>query len=139
MLETLQDGESRASSFTRTHVSAPNDYETYRFGLLEQWRADTADAVARGDSTKPMWLRRNGETSAEFAAHIDYVVPLDGKVSYLAAIDIDGGGGNTEIQVWLPKEDGSGEPIVATCEPYNLETLDQAIALIEASVVPTLS
>jgi len=120
--------ESRAERFQNLHVHLRTDIDTYQKEMLDKWKRDTESAVASGEPTQPVWMRRTDEMGSEFAAHIDYMVP---GVGYFGAIDI-----TDSVDVWLPKEDGSGEPIVVTSEPYELEALERAIALVESVVQP---
>lgn len=139
MSEVLRNGEDRAQRFEALHIHTPVDYDTYVDEMLEQWREDAEDAAEGERSIRPMWLRRNGDDYTQFAAHIDYLMPMRDEAVYLAAIDVSSDGGRTEVEVWLPKDDGSGEPVIASREPYSLETLARAIEFAESSVSSTSS
>ena len=91
------------------------------------------DDLAGGRPIKPMWLRRNAYVGSEFGAHIDCVSPRSSERT-LAAIDVSSDGGNPIIEVWMPREDGSGEPVVATAEHYSRESLLRAIDYVESRV-----
>lgn len=131
MSEIISPNESRIRRFTEIHVHIPQDYEAYREEMVEQWRERAEAAWLKDEPIAPMWLRRNGESGAEFSAHIDYLIPMATEVRYLAAIDIS----DQYVQVWLPAEDGSGEPVVSLSEPYDDESLMRAIELVEATVL----
>lgn len=136
MSETINE-DSRAARFEALHVHLPVDYETYRQEMIDQWVEDVEDAEETGDTVRPMWLRRNAANTSEFSGHIDYLMPMRDEAAVFAGIDISSDGGHTEIQVLFPKEDGSGEPVVATTEPYDLDALARAIELVESTVQPT--
>ena len=118
--------QSRASEFFSLHVAVPKDYEAYVEQVTATWR-DRVAAEGPSDAPRGFWLRANGESGSEFGAHINYWVPSGEKLGCIAAIDIADG----EIQVWQPKDDGSGEPVVVTREAYSLPALERAIDFAE--------
>lgn len=126
-----EDEESRAQRFAELHVHIPTDYETYCRETVEQWRKDLETAQETGEQIRPMWLRRNGDSGSEFSAHIDYLIPTERGIRHLAAIDV----ADNDVQAWLPKEEGSKDLMIATSEPYDLESLGRAIELVETTVV----
>lgn len=121
----------RAQEFYNTHIIAPENYESYAIAELAKWFQTSKQSLMGEEQPKLMWLRRNGENYTEFAAHIDYILPASEKIVSYAQIDISSDGGRSEIQVWLPAEDGSGVPEVATSEAYTLSALDRAIDFVE--------
>lgn len=135
MSEVLTSGEDGAKRFAELHIHAPVDYDMYIEEMLEQWRENAEDAAEGQRPIRPMWLRRNGDDYNEFAAHIDYLMPMTDGAVYVAAIDISSDGGPPEVQVWLPSENSSGEPVIATEEPYCLDSLARAIEFAESTVM----
>lgn len=127
-----QLNESRAARFEQLHIYPPVDYDTYCDEMITQWQEGVEESIENNEPIKAMWLRRNGESYTEFAAHVDYVLPDTEYPRYFASIDVENDGGRAEIQVWLPNEDGSGEPIVASAEPYDMDSLERAISLVES-------
>ncbi len=127
----------RAGRFAELHVHIPRDYDTYFQEICEQWVESAEDALEDGKSIRPMWLRRNAADTSEFSAHIDYFMPMEDEPRYFAAIDISSDGGVSEIQVWMPSPDGSGEPVVASTEVYTLESLGRAVEYVERAVQPS--
>lgn len=134
MSERLQDHNGRARSFAALHIQPPADYSSYQREVAVQWRDEVEAALAAGQPTKPMWLRRNGEGSNELQACVDYIVPAADGEHYLGAINISSDGGHSEVQVLLPGEKSTDPPVVASCEPYDIESLGRAIELVETSV-----
>lgn len=137
MSEAAKYPFSKAARFEALHIHLPTDYETYQQEMLLQWKEDAEDALEAGRSIRPLWLRRTDDMSSEFGAHIDYIMPMANEVRYLAALDIGSNGGGMDVDVWLPKDDGSGEPVTVMSEPYNLENLEYAIEFVESSVQPS--
>jgi hypothetical protein len=136
MSERLQVDLSRAEEFQALHVHLRTDHETYSVEMLEQWKENAEKATKEGKSIRPFWLRRTDEMGSEFGAVIDYILPTHEGFMYLAAIDIDGSGGQTDISVIMPSEDGSNEPIPMSNEAYTLPALQRAIEYIETNVQP---
>lgn len=130
MTETLREDLGRARHFLDTHVSAPDNYETYLEEQIKTWRAN----VEAGERVRPFWARYNGDSYTQFAAHVGYVLPLNNELRQYAAIDISSDDGHAEVQVWLPMEDGSGEPEVRFREAYSIESLERAITFAEEAV-----
>lgn len=122
---------SRAASFATRHIHMPYDYKSYRSDTFSQWKEDAEKAREQNQPIRAMWLRRNNEDTNEFSSCVDYVVPTDDGVLRYASLVIGSDGGHTEIEVLLPAQDGSQEEVVATCEPYSMESLHRAIKLVE--------
>lgn len=133
MSEKISD-TSQATKFENTHVHAPANYDSYLQEMTSQWKQQAEEALQTGNPMLPMWLRRNGDSYTEFAAHIDYVIPVADGFRYLAALDISSDGDHPRLQIWMPKADGSGEPIVAQEEAYNLDSLQRALDYVELQV-----
>ena len=121
MSEQLQ--ESRATTFIQEHIGAIDDYDAYVDSAVRQW-------LIMPNRPAGVWIRSNQDNNSEFAAHIDYVHPTRTGGS-LGTIAINAEDGSTEIQVWFPASDGSGEPIVASREAYSDDALERAIELVE--------
>jgi hypothetical protein len=116
--------ESRTIEFINEHIRVMDDHNAYVEAAVRQWIADPNRAAG-------VWLRSNGDDYNEFAAHINYMRPTHEGLMCLGAIDIQADGGDTEIQVWFPASDGSGDPIVASREAYGDDALERAIELVE--------
>ena len=128
---------SRAEQFQALHVyRSTDDYETYQREMLYQWKENAEDALEAGESIRPLWLRRTGDMGSEFGVMIDYVMPFSDGLRYFASIDIDGTGGQTDISVQMPDEDGSDEPAVVMSEAYTLPALQRAVEYVESQVQP---
>lgn len=133
MSERLNDTTEQARQFLASHIHAPKDYDEYLKEQLRGWKSQALAAREMGEAIKPFWLRRNGDSDTEFAAHVDYLLPLHDKLVPFAGIDISTSD-TSEVQVWLRTEDGSGEPIVAFRAAYTLRSLGRAIEFAESSV-----
>lgn len=138
MSELLQPDVSRAEVFQGLHVYLPTDYDTYYTEMLKQWIEDTEDALEADKPIRPLWLRRTDDMGPEFGAIIDYIMPMPEGTRIFAVIDVNGDGGQTDISVNMPKDDGSGEPIVVMSEAYTLPALQRAIEFVESQVQPSL-
>lgn len=133
-VEAQVPNTERAGRFLQLHVQVPTDYDAYFREMLAQWQENAEDAAESGESVRPMWLRRNAEDPSEFAAHVDYLMPMADGARYFAAIDINTDGGVSEVEVWMPSADGSGEPVVVKREAYTLAALGRAIEYVESNV-----
>jgi hypothetical protein len=130
--EHATEDYTRAAGFATRHVHKPSDYESYYSDVLLQWEEDAEDALEQDKPTPTMWVRRNNEDTNEFSSCVDYLVPTDDSFRYYATLVVDSDGGHTEIEVLLHSDDGSGEPVTVSREPYGMESLDRAIKLVEA-------
>lgn len=139
MSERLRPDLLRAELFQAVHIYfySHDNYESYCKDMLQEWERNAKEAHAKGETARPLWLRRTDEMGSEFGAVIDYVMPIGEGIRYFAAIDIDGTGGQTDISVLVPSKDGSGEPIRVTHEAYTLPALQRAIEYVELHVQST--
>lgn len=136
MSEQLQPNHTQADQFQALHIHLRTDYETYFKEVFLKWEEHAKEELEAGRPVRPLWLRRTDEMGSEFGAIIDYIIPIKDEVLYLATIDIDGSGGQTDISVLMPSEDGSGEPVRVTNEAYTLPALQRAIAYVESRIQP---
>jgi hypothetical protein len=127
---------TKVKEFRDRHVYPAADFDAYQSEILQQWKEQALASLHEGKSIRPMWMRRNNESGTFFGACIDYWIPVNGQMYLLAMLDIHSESGPTEIEVYFPSDDGSGEPILATCEMYNPESLANAIELVESQVQP---
>lgn len=135
MSESLRGDVERARQFLETHVYAlPANLDEYSTQQHKEWGEDAEVALNRGEKIKPMWLS-NRDSTDEFSAHVNGYCPRGDAWEWRVAIDISTEG-QSEVEVWLPKDDGSGEPVVAFSEAFTLESLDRAIRFAEESVQP---
>jgi hypothetical protein len=129
--ETMNN-QSRAANFAEQHIQAPDDYAKYFEEVVAEWQASKTATTNGAPQKSGFWLRSNGDSYDEFAAHINYMAPSGTGFGCLAAIDIANEGDETIIQVWAAKSGGSGEPEVVSAEPYSPEALERAITLAES-------
>lgn len=129
MTEAYKSDELRAQRFLETHVYVPADFVAYQKRVLDDWSDEAVVAWESGNPVQPLWMRRNGESPSEFAVHIDYLMPVPEQFLLVGSIDI----ADDYVEVWLPASDGSEAPVVVTSEPYDIEALERAIGLVEAS------
>lgn len=134
MSEILPPDLSKAEHFYKTHVVLSSDYETYCRETIEEWKDTVEQAAVRGESVRPLWLRRTDDMGSEFGAVIDYILPFPSDTACYATIHIDSDGGASDISVYLPSSENSDEPILTSSEAYTLPALQRAIDFVEARV-----
>lgn len=123
-----------AKQFRDLHIRerSAEEHEEYQRTHVKDWIRRMRSAEASHENIRPIWLRRNEGGGTYFGAVIDYVIPTREDFDVYATIYIHSESGPTIIELWLPKEDGSGEPYVATKESYDLNSLDRAIHIAES-------
>lgn len=133
-LEKDEDDLEYAKHFRDSHIRecSAEEHEQYQRTLLKEWIHNMWQAEASHENIRPLWLRRNEGGGTYFGAVIDYVIPTREDLDIYATIYIHSESGPTMIELWLPKEDGSGEPWVAYKEMYDLHSLDQALHMAES-------
>jgi hypothetical protein len=133
MSERLIDTTERARTFLSTHIQPPKNYTDYAERQVQAWEAYARAAEAAGETVHPFWLRRNEDNTSAFTVHVDYVLPVDGKLLSYAAVHVSTSS-VSEVQVWLPSEDNLSGTFVAMNEAYTLQSLGRAIEYAESSV-----
>lgn len=134
--EASPDAHKRATQFVADHIliRERNNYDDYEKKTIEAWKKQV-EALGPEYAPRGFWMRSDDRTYSEYGAHINYLVPSGESFGIVGAIDVSNDGPVPEIEVHLPKEDGSGEPAIASREAYSLTALDRAIALVEQQVL----
>ncbi len=134
---TVENSEydlAEAQAFYDLHVReyTEEEFETYLRAQCEQWKEQAWRAESDHAPIRAMWLKRNAGGGTYFGAVIDYVVPMREGFQAYAMIGIHSESGPTEIELYLPSQDGSEEPVRVMNEAYSLEALDRTIQLVES-------
>ncbi len=133
--ESRNPDVSRATEFQSRHVYTARDFDSYQDDMIQEWKEQAKASLEGGKIIRPLWMRRNEGGGTYFGACIDYWIPVHGEQRLFAYIDIHSESGPLEIAVYFPDEETS-EPIRATEEAYNLQSLQRAIDLVETTVQP---
>lgn len=132
MPETLPRPESKGEEFLEevVYLRRGESFEDYLDRRLETYRTEAPSVFEQTGKVLRLWTRLNEDSSMFTNGKlIGYLLPRPSGEGFgiLATLDID----DYEINVRFPADDGSGEPILASKEPYSVEALERAIALVE--------
>lgn len=133
--EKVEEDFYEAQSFLdfHAHKRTPEEHSEYQRILVERWIERGWEAESGHTIIRPMWLSRYEGNDAPSGVVFDYLTPTcDDDFDVYATITIYNDGDSTQIELVMPKEDGSGEPYVIFQKQYSLYALDLALQIAES-------